>query len=59
MLLQTDWISLHSGSMNLLRDLEEDVKVAKVLEVGEMSVEEHIGVIIVTSREKSLDIVLF
>jgi hypothetical protein len=45
--------------MKLLKDLEEDVEVAEVSEVGEMVGEDQLGVIIVMSRDISLEIVLF
>jgi hypothetical protein len=59
MLLQTNYISFHSGLMKFLKDLEEDVDVVEVSEVGELEEEGQLNVIIVMSRDISLDIFLF
>jgi hypothetical protein len=45
--------------MKFLKDLEEDIEVVEVSEVGELEEEGQLNVIIVMSRDISLDIFLF
>jgi hypothetical protein len=58
-LLQTDYIFLHSRLTKLLKVLEDDAEVVEASNVDELVEQFQLGVIIVMRRDISLEIFLF